>query len=251
MKSDTIDSQQCVKIVWKIAVFKYCSSPKIERLKQFVGRPMGARSVWNNSFAGQWGEGGGAGLGETIRNIHPKIGFARWCRTIFSVGPCMPPTLCTLTPPTVGPSMARPVHLDPTHLPEYKCWGPTIWDVSQPIWFKICFLQSVIVHLIIMPKKQSWPPVISKREQERREKFRQRLSRDLDNTSLRVQRAEKEKKIIKFRKPHWPPVISSEERERRRFGERLERKSSLQATPSTSQQWPPVLKGVKVSGEIF
>ncbi len=60
--------------------------------------------------------------------------------------------------------MARPVHLDPTHLPEYKCWGPTIWDVSQPIWFKICFLQSVIVHLIIMPKKQSWPPVISKRE---------------------------------------------------------------------------------------
>ncbi len=27
MKSDTIDSQQCVKIVWKIAVFKYCSSP--------------------------------------------------------------------------------------------------------------------------------------------------------------------------------------------------------------------------------
>ncbi len=157
-------------------------------------RPIGARSVWNNSFAGQWGEGGRAGLGETIRNIHPKIGFARWCRTIFSVGPCMPPTLCTLTPPTVGPSMARPVHLDPTHLPEYKCWGPTIWDVSQPIWFKICFLQSVIVHLIIMPKKQSWPPVISKREQERCEKFRQRLSRDLDNTSLRVQRTEKEKK---------------------------------------------------------
>ncbi len=107
------------------------------------------------------------------------------------------------------------------------------------------------MHLIIMPKKQSWPPVISKREQERREKFRQRLSRDLDNTSLRVQRAEKEKKNMKFRKPHWPPVISSEERERRRFGERLERKSSLQATPSTSQQWPPVLKGVKVSGEIF
>ncbi len=67
MKSDTIDSQQCVKIVWKIAVFKYCSSPKIERLKQFVGRPMGARSVWNNSFAGQWGEGGLAGLGETNR----------------------------------------------------------------------------------------------------------------------------------------------------------------------------------------
>ncbi len=50
------------------------------------------------------------------------------------------------------------------------------------------------MHLIIMPKKQSWPPVISKREQERCEKFRQRLSRDLDNTSLRVQRAEKEKK---------------------------------------------------------
>ncbi len=50
------------------------------------------------------------------------------------------------------------------------------------------------MHLIIMPKKQSWPPVISKREQERREKFRQRLSRDLDNTSLRVQRTEKEKK---------------------------------------------------------
>ncbi len=57
------------------------------------------------------------------------------------------------------------------------------------------------MHLIIMPKKQSWPPVISKREQERREKFRQRLSRDLDNTSLRVQRAEKEKKNMKFRPP--------------------------------------------------
>ncbi len=56
------------------------------------------------------------------------------------------------------------------------------------------------MHLIIMPKKQSWPPVISKREQERREKFRQRLSRDLDNTSLRVQRAEKEKKNMKFMK---------------------------------------------------
>ncbi|XP_059397974.1 uncharacterized protein LOC132130305 [Carassius carassius] len=41
---------------------------------------------------------------------------------------------------------------------------------------------------------------------------------------------------MKFRKPHWPPVISSEESEKRRlFRERLERKASLQATPSTRQ----------------
>ncbi len=138
------------------------------------------------------------------------------------------------------PTRTEPYRTEPCRTVPCSGKAPK-WDVSQPMWFKICFLQSVIVHLIIMPKKQSWPPVISKREQERREKFRQRLSRDLDNTILRVQRAEKEKKNMKFRKPHWPPVISSEERERRRFGER----------PSTSQQWPPVLKGVKVSGEIF
>lgn len=97
-----------------------------------------------------------------------------------------------------------------------------------------------------MAKQQRWPPVISEREQVRRKKFRQRLSKDLDNTALRVQRADSEKeqkKAMTFRKPHWPPVISSEESERRRlFREKLERKASLQATPSTSQQWPPVLK---------
>lgn len=94
---------------------------------------------------------------------------------------------------------------------------------------------------------------------------------DLVNTALRVERVEKEKNAQKFRKPHWPPVISLEESEKRRqFRERLKRKSSLQAspstrgsrkgqqeesspeaTPSTSQQWPPVLKNVRVSGEIF
>ncbi len=98
------------------------------------------------------------------------------------------------------------------------------------------------MHLIIMPKKQSWPPVISKREQERREKFRQRAFKGPGQHNFASSEGRKrEKKNMKFRKPHWPPVISSEERERRRFGER----------PSTSQQWPPVLKGVKVSGEIF
>ncbi|CAM4571596.1 unnamed protein product [Leuciscus chuanchicus] len=99
-----------------------------------------------------------------------------------------------------------------------------------------------------MPRKQGWPPVLPRQERERREKLRRRLESDLANTVQRVSKAEAFKKNEKFSKPHWPPVISSEEKERRRlFRKSLEKPSSPPASPSTSQQWPPQMKTVKVS----
>ncbi|XP_042585065.1 uncharacterized protein LOC122138184 [Cyprinus carpio] len=86
-------------------------------------------------------------------------------------------------------------------------------------------------------------------ERERRERLRQRLETDMDQTALRVWQAEASKRSernSKFCQPHWPPVISPEEHERRRlFRKSLERESSPQDSPW--RQWPPVLKNVKVS----
>jgi len=98
-----------------------------------------------------------------------------------------------------------------------------------------------------MPRKPGWPPVLPKQEQLRREKFRQKLEADFSNTVLRVCKAEKEKRLLKFSKPYWPPVISSEESERRR----LFRESLDGSTPSKSKQWPPQMRRLKVSGKIF
>ncbi|XP_048061988.1 uncharacterized protein LOC125277565 [Megalobrama amblycephala] len=95
-----------------------------------------------------------------------------------------------------------------------------------------------------MARKQRWPPVLSQRDQERREK----LSSHVDDTTLRVCKAEaskQEQRKMKFCKPHWPPVISAEECEKRRFRESLE--DGSEATPSTSKQWPLKMKTAKVS----
>lgn len=106
---------------------------------------------------------------------------------------------------------------------------------------------------IMAPQRRRWPPVISKREREWRERLRQRLETDMDQTALRVWQAEASKRSernSKFCQPHWPPVISPEEHERRRlFRKSLERESSPQDSPW--RQWPPVLKNVKVSGKIL
>ncbi|KAK7165370.1 hypothetical protein R3I94_003663 [Phoxinus phoxinus] len=140
--------------------------------------------------------------------------------------------------------MATPAHLGPAHSPEYKCCGPTLCD-------------NILTSLIQCPgkedklkmsKKPGWPPVLPKRDQERREKLRQRLEGDFATTVLRVSKAEALKARAKFSRPYWPPLISSEEKERRRlFRQSLEKRSSPPATPSTSQRWPPEMKTVKVS----
>ncbi|CAM4668191.1 unnamed protein product [Leuciscus chuanchicus] len=70
-----------------------------------------------------------------------------------------------------------------------------------------------------MSIKTGWPPVLHRREQERREKLRRRLG-DFATTVLRVSKAEASKERVKFSKPHWPPIISLEEKERRKlYGE--------------------------------
>ncbi|XP_067306819.1 uncharacterized protein [Pseudorasbora parva] len=101
-----------------------------------------------------------------------------------------------------------------------------------------------------MARKMRWPPVLCKRDQQRRENLREKLAKNLENTSLRAFKGGSQKitnAASQFSKPHWPPVISQEEKERRKkFRESLEGEPEA-AAPSTSQQWPPKMETVKVS----
>lgn len=55
-------------------------------------------------------------------------------------------------------------HLRPTHSPKYKCCGPTVWNIDQ---FE---LRKQYLHCK-MARKQRWPPVLSKIDQEWRENY--------------------------------------------------------------------------------
>ncbi|KAK2898948.1 hypothetical protein Q8A67_010366 [Cirrhinus molitorella] len=97
----------------------------------------------------------------------------------------------------------------------------------------------------LIARKQRWLPVLSKIDQKRRENLRKKLSLHMDNTLLRVCKADASKKELrkmKFHKPHWPPVIFAKESEKRRRCRKSLEEDGSQATPSTSKQWPPKMK---------